>query len=228
MTVTPRGIHSAPVGILRTMLSNCASFQKLVQASSAANALPKIVPFGQSGEGTRPLALINLGDVPRESTSRGRFAPSGNLHLTIEAPLRYDAAITGATSKTVFACASLVGLSDDFFNGLALTMLDGDLDGQTDTVSDFGGTTGTLTLAAGLTDTPALATHCRVAPANIDDALTFFMNTVGDIQAELEGLSGLGGYLGIRSIRMGDYGRPAQDDEKDSYAGVVLDIVCGA
>jgi hypothetical protein len=228
MAVAARGIYSEPVGILRTMLSNCASFQKLVQAANAAAALSSIVSFGQSSDHARPFALIGLGDVPRESTSRGRFTPGGNLRITIEAPLHYEAAVTGATSNTVFACSSLARLADNFFSGMALEMLlVGALATETDTVSAFTGSTGTITLATGLSETPEVGSVCNISAADVNDALTFFMNAMGDIQLELEHLSGLGGNLNLHAIRLGDYGRPEREDDKDEYAGAVLEVAYG-
>lgn len=227
MTVTARGIYAEPVSILRTMLSNCASFQKLVKAANAAGALSSILQFGQSSDATRPFALIELGDVPREAISQARFKPAGQLKLALEMPLKWEAAVTAQTSASVFRCSTFANLANDFFNGLRLKMLAGDQINQADDVSDFAGATGEITLATGLPGAPGVGSTLRIYPSNVDDALLWFMNVVGDIQTELEALSGQGGYFNIHSIRMGDYGRPTQEDREDDYAGCVLEISYG-
>ncbi len=227
MSVTARGIYSGPVEALRSMLSNCTSMQKLLQAANAAAALSEIIAFGTPGDALRPFALVNIPESNRESSSQGRFLPAGKLTIAIEIPLEWTAPVTAQVSTTVFTLGALAGLADDCFNGQTLTVNDGAQTGQSAVILDFVGATGAVTLQTALPGLPGVGASCQIAPASVSDQMLAFMNILGDIQAELEALSGGGDCLSIHSIRLADYGRPMIESDEDEYAGALIEVEYG-
>jgi hypothetical protein len=380
--VTARGQFSTPVTLLRTMLSNCASVQKLLKAADAAAALAAIIAFGKDENPTRPFINVMLENPDAQNIgggSRDQFIPGGQLKIQIEIPLSFAGTVTalpavglivgpenfsasawvktlmlihpdsayspysilnadrlllstGAagtvaqtiavaagskwtfsvyvqavrstwasisfaeavstlsiisgpgtvngntisglsatawtrvqiTTDEVFAGASLspqIGFekingswdinvwgaqleageaatdyfpersfkdsaqalrADGFFNGLNLTITPTGGTLQTKAVIDFTGADGLLALASALTPSPTVADAYTIAPADASDGMTFFMNVLGDIITDLQALSGTGGCLSFRAVRIEDYGRAKIDQEASDYAGALL------
>ncbi|MCW8129623.1 MAG: phage BR0599 family protein [Planctomycetota bacterium] len=230
MSVAPRGIFCLPVHALAAMLANCASFQKLVQAASATAALAKVYPFGIAGEPARPFAVVGHEDWRPEAVAGGtrlEYANLGVLSILTEVSLKLEAAVTTANSTTVFRLSGLVGLKNDHFNGLKVKILSGAAKNEIGEISDFDGATGEITLAGALPAAPQVGDTLRIYPGSDQDAYTWFMNTMGDIAAELLAQSGAGtdlntvdsgmpagfGCLALRQPRQEVFQRAAPDKQ---------------
>jgi hypothetical protein len=213
MSVTPSGYTAEALDNLRTMLSNCVTFQKLTQSANAAAALTKIFRFAKKGQPTRPFALLMADDFRRDSKaggSRAYYHSSGSMWFSIEVDIERAATITGVTSDTVFTAAALAGLADDYFNGLELTLTSGAQKDSHREVLDFNGATGQLTIASGLA-AQLVNTTFKIGPLDLDDMYLHFLKTLDAIIAEMEALSNTGGYLHLTSINRDDYGEVRAD-----------------
>ena len=232
MAVTPRSRYSTPVSILRTMLSNCTSVQKLFQAANAAAALASIHMFAKD-DPTYPLCIVEPQQWSAEDVAGGasvKYVATGLIAALFEIPVipvANGVAITAVTDASTFRASSLVALKDDHFNELTLTMLTGDYVDEAQTVSDFDGTTGEITLGSALSGAPDVGDTFKVAPADVADAYTWYFNVLGDIREELEALSGQGGYLALRNIRCDRWGLELIEDSEDEQlgmAGLIMDF----
>lgn len=217
MAVTARGMITTPVDTLRTMLSACAGFQKLVQAANAAAALSSIFAFEEDGQPDRPFAVVDfLDNFAMQDISGGaalKYKNAGTLAIWLEAPARYDAvAISTANTDTIFTASALAGFADDHFNGLTLEMTSGDEEGETKVISDFAGATGQITLAGALSGAPSAAETFSIYGASDQDSRYFFANTLSDILSDLLAISGTAAYLALRNVRM--EGGPWRSDPK--------------
>lgn len=228
MAVTPRGFYSIPVSALRSMLSQCASFQKLVRASSAEEALTKIVVFAKAGDVPLPRASIGVPDFSRTSAALGLFKTSSKLLIEIDAPTQWVSVVDAATT-TVICAEELIGLPDGFFNGWTFKFpASNGMSQKSQTVADFDGAIGEITLAGALSQAPEIGENFRLCTPDLSDTLIAFMNTVGDIQAELEAQSGAAaGNLFIRRLSLTDYGLPPQDKEIDDYCAAIIEVEHG-
>lgn len=85
MAVTPTGIFSKPPALLKTALSNCATFQTMVSAANATAALANIHIVAKSAASNwpaaRPFAIVS---TPQGFTvNRGGFG-NGRMWLMFE------------------------------------------------------------------------------------------------------------------------------------------------
>lgn len=226
MSTTELGIIGAAPAALRSMLSACTSFQKLVKAASAAAALSSIYLVGDESDLARPFAIVEQDEWAPEQVADGASLTYVNLQslgLYTEFPLRWTGAVTAEVSATVFTVGAFAGLADDFFNhndfALALKVLSGDRAGEIQNVSDFAGASGQLTLASGLTGLPGAGSNVAIYPATSQAAWLWFWRTWGDIWSELQAQSGNGGLLALRDIRKEGQGRSNKEEEQADYIG---------
>jgi len=225
MSVTARKTLAGPLAALKAMLSECTSFQKLVQAANASAALARIYSVGEEDEPARPFAIVDLlEDSPVDAAggTRNFTIPHGRLSLTVEIPLLKTGTVTSGSSSTVFSDSALAGFADDHFNGLTLQI--GGVERQ---IADFAGATGTITLSAALSGTPANGTEFTIYPASVEDAFTWFRNIIGDIKEDLLTLSGAGGYLSLSKFAKTAEGRSQDDKEDTDYIGIVFEMEYG-
>ena len=83
--VEPLNMLSKPLGLLRDMIANSATFQSWVGAIDATTAKPFIHFIRPPNTFTRPLALIDFGkEYNRQRTANDKFEPSGDIDLTFE------------------------------------------------------------------------------------------------------------------------------------------------
>ena len=225
MSIAPTGVLSTPVDVLRTMLSQSANFQALVGVGSAAAALPFIGLHGLPTPVSRPLAFVGLADHKSRSYAGGLadyFQPAGTLKLVIEVPTKRVSTLTGVVSASVITDSSLIGLTD-WFTGKQVQMQSGGAAGAasvTALISAINFTTGQITLATPLSAAPAPGDSYQIYALTPEQALVPFLNQLGAIQADLQALSGQGGYISIKSIGFSDYGRVAQSEDANDYCGV--------
>lgn len=95
MSVTPSGSLSEPVNNLRTMLSNCATWQDWTGSETAEEAIASIFPFAVAAADltSYPAAIVFLGDNFRLSSlaATGVYLPNGTLGILFigEVPTEY-------------------------------------------------------------------------------------------------------------------------------------------
>ena len=233
MAVVPTGVLNTPVYALQTMLSNSAAFQALVSVASAAAALPFIGVDGVLGTVARPWAYVGLENHTSRSKSGGsvdRYIPSGTLKLVLEVPSSRDSTLTAVTDASHVTDASLISLTD-WYTGKQYTALSGAAAGQnpdvTALVSSINFTTGQITLATPLFALPAIGDGYELFSSTPEQALSHFRNQLGAIQADIQSLSGSGGYISIHEIGFSDYGRVMKADDGTDYCGVHYTIKWG-
>jgi len=229
MSVTARGVLALPCSTLADMLSNCAHFQKLVKAANAAAALGSIYEWGQQPAPTRPFALVSSELYDPQllaGGSRDWYQPLGSLKAQFEIPLAWSGVNT-STSATVFDVTEFVGLDDDFFNGLEFYVTSGAHKEEHGTVGDFAGTQGRVTLSAPLTGNLAPGDAVEIRPATDKDGWTWFFNVLGDIVSDLQALSGTGGCLSLRRMKLQEYGRALKETEATDWIGAILEMEYG-
>lgn len=219
MSITARGRLTVPLATLRTMLSECASVQKLLQAANAAAAAALIHLVSAPGDAARPLFIIDFDEWSPEVAGGGTrlyYTNLGRLSIYSELATQIGGTVTSETDASNFVDTSLIGLKDDHLNELQLTMLDGDREGETARVSDFNGTTGAIVLATPLSGAPGVGSTFRVEGADGQDVHAWALNVYGDILDELLAQSGTGGKLALREPRIDgvDWVR-ADDAEED-------------
>lgn len=88
------------------------------------------------------------------------------IKASTQGPLHAQAAITSASSDTVFAGGPNLSNSNDTYNTFALTFTSGANVGETQTVSDYVGSTKTFTMAASFTATPSVSDTFNVWAAD--------------------------------------------------------------
>lgn len=217
MSVSPRGLFSLPPAWLAVALSECTSFQKLVQAASATAALAKAHVLERlKTEGlTIPHAIVTFPEFNEDTVAGGAntvYVGTGNFAYWFALPVRWSGTVSAATSATVFRASSLAGLADDHLNGLNFVYKPGTAQEETKAISDFTGATGEITLASGLAGTPSIGDAWKIRPASSQDGHIFGLNVVGDLVADLKLKSGrdvsdASGYLGgsVGGLRMANF-----------------------
>lgn len=93
-------------------------------------------------------AKIGLWPVPDKGGFRGFTTGAGNA------------------GGTTLVCSSLSS-TDDFYNGMTLRILDGALDGEEQTISDYDGTTGTVTVDTAFSAQVASGVRFDIAPTSL-------------------------------------------------------------
>lgn len=225
MSIVATGYTGAAVENLRQMVSESVTFQKLVKAANAAAALQKIYAFGEQGDPSRPFAIVTSDEMKRIGASGGsrtNFHPGGRLFIMIEVPAFWDGVLTAVSTASMFTDSSLAGHADDFFNGLNLKFKTGVNVGQALPIADFAGASGLLNIAGAFTSTPQVGDKFRILPANDADAFAHYLNIVDALIAEIEALSGKGGYLSLNMIVSSDWGRVRVDQGDDYFGGKIL------
>ena len=205
--ITPRGRFCTPAQVMRDMLAACASVQKLFQAASAAAADDSIYLF-EKKQPARPYIVVwPQGWTARDIAGGSRiwYRAAGIIACVLEFELiREDIAVTSEVGASQFSASELIGYADDHFNGMELLVQTGAQAEQSKVVADFTGATGEIALASALPGAPGVGSEFILRPADVEDAYTFALNILGDIRADLEALSGGGGYLGLKNIRLDD------------------------
>ena len=215
------------VDTLRTMLSNCATFQAIVQAASAAAALARIYAYGKSGAAARPFAVLECPEFRRKMIAGGTrdwYTTEGKLSISFEMDTNKTGTLTSQTSSSVFADSSLIALPTDFFKGLMFKPTAGVTKGESKEILAFNGTTGQITLVSGLTQQPGLVAY-SIEPATVADANNFFFNWLNTIERELLALSGTGGSLSIKPA-INDKGR-SRNDKREDFFGANIELEFG-
>lgn len=219
------GIYTGPVEALRGLLSTSATLQQLLQVSSAADALERLIAFGEADDTARPFVLVNFSDGNRQSSTKGHFLADGRLTIQIEVPFVWTGIVSADASLYHLTLGTFAGMPDDFFTTFILTVSEGAHAGAAATVLGFTGATGETVVDA----LPALlgvGTGVKMTVPSIMNAMNFFMRQVEDIQSELEDAV-INGNLNIKSIRLGDYGR-MNAERDDVYGGAKIEVDFGA
>jgi hypothetical protein len=108
MPVTPTGILSEPLATLRSLVSECPSFQTWVGAVDAATAAERIHLIVAPADGPFPCALIDFGDVARERqaiTNAARWKMRAGSDLL----LWFKAEASGEEPDATFTFTNAVG-----------------------------------------------------------------------------------------------------------------------
>jgi hypothetical protein len=108
MAVTPSGIFSIQLSILRTMISQSSSFQTWTGTANAAAALARIYFEAQDDSSVvRPFALVFMGnEYVQQSIAGGAsqvFQPSGQLVMMLEDAVAPGNAASHADAYFAFA-----------------------------------------------------------------------------------------------------------------------------
>lgn len=216
--VVPRGRFCTPAHVFRQMLSACPTVQALFQVTKADDAEDRIYLF-EKQRPARPYIVVWPQRWEAREIGGGTrlvYRAAGVMACVIEFELaRESIEVTSEVDATQFTAEELSDYGDDWFTGMVLEIESGPHAGSQAVVEDFDGETGELTVGEGLLAAPGVGTSFELAPADIEDAYLFSLNLLGDIRSELEGVSGGGGYLGLRNIRLDDkFG--VTKDEKSS------------
>lgn len=225
MTIAATGFTGAAVENLRQMVSESVTFQKLVKAANAAAALQKIYAFAEEGDPDRPFAIVTSEEMKRIGASGGsrtHFHPGGRLFLMLEVPGFWDGTVSAASTASMFTASGLAGHADDFFNGVNLKFRNGVNDGEELPIADFSGVSGLLNITGAFTNTPGVGDAFRILPANDGDAFRHYLNIADALIAEIEALSGAGGYMNLSNIVSSDWGRVRVDQGDDYFGGKIM------
>lgn len=89
MSVTPTGIWSEPLDLLRTLLSECHGVQDLFGVTSSAEAKPLITLVGADASVySLPCIVIGSGSYDVENIATGHtYRDNGELYMGIETPI---------------------------------------------------------------------------------------------------------------------------------------------
>jgi hypothetical protein len=179
--------------------------------------------------------VCSLEDYTPQNLSGGTrdwTQPKGRLDLQLEIPVIWHGVVASASGSPLKIAeqTSLYGHADGFFTGLEVRMRTGALAGQKATISadaNNGAARVDLTLAAGLTGTPAGSDTFDIAPCDSRDTWVWTMNLLGAIIEDLQEQSGTGGCLGLRNFRISEYGRSTVEEDKDDWIGAKLSMEYG-
>jgi hypothetical protein len=221
--VVPRGRFCQPAKVLRDMLAACEGVQSLFAAADATAAAQRIHLFEKHAP-ARPFIVVwpqNWAARDIAGGSRIGYRAAGLLAFLIEFGLvREGIEVTAQVSGEQFTAAELAGHADDHFAGVELQIDSGAQEGQTGVVETFDGVTGEIVLASALPGAPGLGSVFQLRPADVEDAYIWGLNLLGDIREDLEALSGGGGYLGLRNIRLDDNFGVTKDEKSQEQVFV--------
>lgn len=152
---------------VRTIASDISSAKSTVQSEQTAQEAERTA---QSTERTEQAdSRTKVEDVQTKVTDVQTKVTNiqSNMDILIGAMIVTQSTVNDASASTTAFITSLTNSTDDFYKNAVLTFTSGDLDGQSRRVSDYNGSTKTITLDPALTSAPVNGDAFTIVAQNV-------------------------------------------------------------